>query len=164
MSLSSPEGGASPPGYTTWKDEQKVLLSFLYSDLFCFTKNGKYFSFCFFYSSCFPGIPLNHTCSSFNNQEILICRLIFLQKPGAVFWAELQVFGLLHFSSRLWVTESWKWNPVTHACVLVCVDVNECLQPGLCENGVCVNTRGSYSCVCRLGFILDATHGICICK
>uniref|UniRef100_A0A3Q3K9E0 EGF-like domain-containing protein n=1 Tax=Monopterus albus TaxID=43700 RepID=A0A3Q3K9E0_MONAL len=44
----------------------------------------------------------------------------------------------------------------------VCVDVNECLQPGLCENGLCVNTRGSYSCVCRVGFILDASHGICI--
>ncbi|XP_038548862.1 latent-transforming growth factor beta-binding protein 2-like isoform X4 [Micropterus salmoides] len=43
-----------------------------------------------------------------------------------------------------------------------CVDVNECLQPGLCENGICVNTRGSYSCVCRAGFILDATHAICI--
>ncbi|XP_049432197.1 latent-transforming growth factor beta-binding protein 4 isoform X2 [Epinephelus fuscoguttatus] len=43
-----------------------------------------------------------------------------------------------------------------------CVDVNECLHPGLCENGLCVNTRGSYSCVCRVGFILDATHGICI--
>ncbi|XP_015253181.1 PREDICTED: latent-transforming growth factor beta-binding protein 1-like [Cyprinodon variegatus] len=43
-----------------------------------------------------------------------------------------------------------------------CVDVNECHQPGLCENGLCVNTMGSYSCVCRLGFILDATHGICI--
>ncbi|XP_041795911.1 latent-transforming growth factor beta-binding protein 4 isoform X3 [Chelmon rostratus] len=43
-----------------------------------------------------------------------------------------------------------------------CVDVNECLQPGLCENGICVNTRGSYSCVCRVGFILDASHGICI--
>lgn len=45
-----------------------------------------------------------------------------------------------------------------------CVDVNECLQPGLCENGFCVNTRGSYSCVCRPGFILDASHGLCICK
>uniref|UniRef100_A0A3P8TW60 Latent-transforming growth factor beta-binding protein 1 n=1 Tax=Amphiprion percula TaxID=161767 RepID=A0A3P8TW60_AMPPE len=43
-----------------------------------------------------------------------------------------------------------------------CVDVNECLQPGLCENGFCVNTRGSYSCVCRPGFILDASHGLCI--
>ncbi|XP_059187069.1 latent-transforming growth factor beta-binding protein 4 isoform X2 [Centropristis striata] len=43
-----------------------------------------------------------------------------------------------------------------------CVDVNECLQPGLCENGICVNTRGSYSCVCRAGYILDASHGICI--
>ncbi|KAF7658545.1 hypothetical protein LDENG_00011270 [Lucifuga dentata] len=43
-----------------------------------------------------------------------------------------------------------------------CVDVNECLLPGLCENGICVNTRGSYSCVCRAGYILDASHGICI--
>ncbi|XP_034021316.1 LOW QUALITY PROTEIN: latent-transforming growth factor beta-binding protein 4-like, partial [Thalassophryne amazonica] len=43
-----------------------------------------------------------------------------------------------------------------------CVDVNECLQLRLCENGMCVNTRGSYSCVCRTGYILDATHGICI--
>uniref|UniRef100_A0A8C8CBR5 Latent-transforming growth factor beta-binding protein 4 n=1 Tax=Oncorhynchus tshawytscha TaxID=74940 RepID=A0A8C8CBR5_ONCTS len=37
-----------------------------------------------------------------------------------------------------------------------------CLQPGFCENGNCVNTRGSYSCVCRQGYILDASHGICI--
>lgn len=55
-------------------------------------------------------------------------------------------------------------NVCVCVCARMCVDVNECLQPGLCENGICVNTRGSFSCVCRLGFILDATHGICICK
>ncbi|XP_058243291.1 latent-transforming growth factor beta-binding protein 4-like isoform X4 [Hemibagrus wyckioides] len=43
-----------------------------------------------------------------------------------------------------------------------CVDINECLQPGFCENGKCVNTRGSYSCVCKPGFLLDASHGLCI--
>uniref|UniRef100_A0A673JVT8 Latent-transforming growth factor beta-binding protein 4-like n=1 Tax=Sinocyclocheilus rhinocerous TaxID=307959 RepID=A0A673JVT8_9TELE len=43
-----------------------------------------------------------------------------------------------------------------------CVDINECLQPGFCENGNCVNTRGSYSCVCKEGYLLDASHGICI--
>ncbi|XP_064159669.1 latent-transforming growth factor beta-binding protein 4 isoform X26 [Anguilla rostrata] len=43
-----------------------------------------------------------------------------------------------------------------------CVDINECLQPGFCENGNCVNTRGSHSCVCRTGYLLDASHGICV--
>ncbi|XP_037123275.1 LOW QUALITY PROTEIN: latent-transforming growth factor beta-binding protein 1-like [Syngnathus acus] len=43
-----------------------------------------------------------------------------------------------------------------------CLDVNECLRPGLCQNGLCVNTAGSYSCVCEPGFILDASHGLCI--
>ncbi|XP_048837124.1 latent-transforming growth factor beta-binding protein 4 isoform X46 [Brienomyrus brachyistius] len=43
-----------------------------------------------------------------------------------------------------------------------CVDINECLQPGRCQNGNCINTRGSYSCVCRQGFLLDASHRICV--
>ncbi|XP_061073007.1 latent-transforming growth factor beta-binding protein 4 [Conger conger] len=43
-----------------------------------------------------------------------------------------------------------------------CVDINECLQPGFCENGNCVNTRGSSTCVCRTGYLLDASHGICV--
>ncbi|KAJ0022516.1 hypothetical protein NQD34_010006, partial [Periophthalmus magnuspinnatus] len=43
-----------------------------------------------------------------------------------------------------------------------CEDINECEERGRCEHGLCVNTRGSYSCVCSEGFILDATHGLCI--
>uniref|UniRef100_A0A3B4B0X2 Latent-transforming growth factor beta-binding protein 1 n=1 Tax=Periophthalmus magnuspinnatus TaxID=409849 RepID=A0A3B4B0X2_9GOBI len=41
-----------------------------------------------------------------------------------------------------------------------CEDINECEERGRCEHGLCVNTRGSYSCVCSEGFILDATHGL----
>ncbi|XP_072557574.1 latent-transforming growth factor beta-binding protein 4 isoform X3 [Paramormyrops kingsleyae] len=43
-----------------------------------------------------------------------------------------------------------------------CVDINECLQPSRCQNGNCINTRGSYSCICRQGYLLDASHRICV--
>lgn len=43
-----------------------------------------------------------------------------------------------------------------------CEDINECQQnPNLCQNGTCVNTPGSYHCVCDPGFELDA-NGACV--
>lgn len=39
-------------------------------------------------------------------------------------------------------------------------DINECVEfPGMCLNGRCKNTIGSYSCKCNQGFALDE-HGI----
>ncbi|XP_069500617.1 latent-transforming growth factor beta-binding protein 4 isoform X2 [Ambystoma mexicanum] len=43
-----------------------------------------------------------------------------------------------------------------------CVDIDECLEPGLCQNGDCTNTRGSYSCLCKTGFLLDSSRSSCI--
>ena len=42
-------------------------------------------------------------------------------------------------------------------------DINECLM-NPCENGECVNTDGSYRCVCRPGYTLDITGKKCIGK
>ncbi|RXN13923.1 fibrillin-1 [Labeo rohita] len=40
---------------------------------------------------------------------------------------------------------------------------NECLtQPGVCENGRCVNTVGSYTCECGVGFKADSTGTQCL--
>uniref|UniRef100_H3AKG6 Fibrillin 1 n=1 Tax=Latimeria chalumnae TaxID=7897 RepID=H3AKG6_LATCH len=36
-------------------------------------------------------------------------------------------------------------------------DLNECLEPEICENGQCINTDGSYRCECPFGFRLDYT-------
>ncbi|XP_043105727.1 fibrillin-2 [Puntigrus tetrazona] len=45
----------------------------------------------------------------------------------------------------------------------VCQDENECLsRPGVCENGRCVNTEGSYTCECGLGFKADSTGTGCL--
>ncbi|XP_062375263.1 latent-transforming growth factor beta-binding protein 1 isoform X2 [Sardina pilchardus] len=44
-----------------------------------------------------------------------------------------------------------------------CQDVDECQQvQGLCPNGDCMNTQGSYRCICRAGFKPDATLSGCI--
>lgn len=60
----------------------------------------------------------------------------------------------------------------THACLLTSyvflslpLDENECrTKPGICENGRCVNTIGSYTCECGEGFQPDSTHTQCLGK
>ncbi len=32
------------------------------------------------------------------------------------------------------------------------LDINECVNTSLCQNGVCINTIGSYTCNCSNGY------------
>ena len=42
-------------------------------------------------------------------------------------------------------------------------DLDECrVMPGLCRNGRCINTMGSYRCVCDIGFRADASGKRCV--
>ncbi|KAI1894400.1 hypothetical protein AGOR_G00115420 [Albula goreensis] len=43
-----------------------------------------------------------------------------------------------------------------------CQDINECQLQGVCPNGDCVNSIGSYRCICKAGFIPDPTLSSCI--
>lgn len=40
-------------------------------------------------------------------------------------------------------------------------DIDECSQPGVCRNGRCVNTRGSFQCQCNPGFTLSKDGSYC---
>lgn len=49
-----------------------------------------------------------------------------------------------------------------YVCVSV-LDLNECTaKPGICKNGRCENTVGSYRCRCDQGFIANPTQTECI--
>ena len=44
-------------------------------------------------------------------------------------------------------------------------DIDECTQfPGLCNNGICRNTLGSFACECSEGLTLDVTQRNCVGK
>uniref|UniRef100_A0A8C8BLB0 Fibrillin-2 n=1 Tax=Otus sunia TaxID=257818 RepID=A0A8C8BLB0_9STRI len=46
---------------------------------------------------------------------------------------------------------------------VTCEDVNECdVFPGVCPNGRCVNSRGSFHCECPEGLTLDGTRRVCL--
>ncbi|XP_031155842.2 latent-transforming growth factor beta-binding protein 1 isoform X2 [Sander lucioperca] len=45
-----------------------------------------------------------------------------------------------------------------------CQDFDECQLQGACPNGNCLNTVGSYRCMCKPGFVPDPTLTTCICK
>lgn len=37
-------------------------------------------------------------------------------------------------------------------------DINECTIQGICQNGDCLNTLGSFKCSCKAGLVLDGTR------
>lgn len=44
-------------------------------------------------------------------------------------------------------------------------DVDECLlDPGLCENGHCINYNGGYRCECDMGFAPTEDERACVGK
>lgn len=43
-------------------------------------------------------------------------------------------------------------------------DINECETPGICMNGRCVNTDGSYRCECFPGLAVGLDGRVCVGK
>lgn len=43
------------------------------------------------------------------------------------------------------------------------LDINECaLDPDICQNGICENLRGSYRCICNIGYESDTSGKNCV--
>lgn len=48
--------------------------------------------------------------------------------------------------------------------LLPVADINECETPGICMNGRCVNTDGSYRCECFPGLAVGLDGRVCVGK
>ncbi|MGH0178286.1 UNVERIFIED_CONTAM: hypothetical protein FKN15_077350 [Acipenser sinensis] len=46
--------------------------------------------------------------------------------------------------------------------ITYCQDINECQLQGVCPNGNCLNTIGSYRCTCKAGYVPDPTLSTCV--
>lgn len=102
---------------------------------------------------------------------------------GSLAWrvlsAKVRTFNVMECRHRLncsffvWqnvhLTPLVKKKTCMHMCVpempLFPVDVNECeVFPGVCTNGRCLNTQGSFRCECAEGLTLDSTGRTCVGK
>lgn len=53
----------------------------------------------------------------------------------------------------LWLTSCCHLDTAVCVFLRLCVtDINECLTMGICEEGNCLNTEGSYTCICPKGY------------
>jgi len=54
-------------------------------------------------------------------------------------------------------------KPAKTIHVFLCVDIDECkILPDLCKHGTCINTLGSYRCICNKGFKVDPSGSHCL--
>ena len=62
-----------------------------------------------------------------------------------------------HTNSHLWLSGSQEHHSLCSGSRGL-DDVNECaVFPGICKNGECRNTPGSFECICNRGYALDET-------
>ncbi|CAF4002538.1 unnamed protein product [Rotaria sp. Silwood2] len=47
------------------------------------------------------------------------------------------------------------YETITSSNGIICQDKNECIDNHICSNGYCINTNGSFECVCNPGFMHD---------
>lgn len=64
-------------------------------------------------------------------------------------------------SHAMW-RKSLNWS--SFSLIPWCTDLDECQLQGVCPNGNCLNTLGSYRCMCKPGYVPDPTLTTCICK
>lgn len=65
----------------------------------------------------------------------------------------------LRFLEQLAVT---LWHQTRGTKLLLTTDINECAMPGMCRHGDCLNSLGSYRCICPPGHSLGPSRTQCI--
>ncbi|KAF3834796.1 hypothetical protein F7725_027354 [Dissostichus mawsoni] len=91
---------------------------------------------------------LNGMCINEDGSFKCICKPGFALAPNGRYCT-----GILFQSIR---------DVMYKLCFLSPSDIDECLTPGICMNGRCINSEGSFRCECPPGLAIDVDGRVCV--
>lgn len=119
----------------------------------------------------YQGTPTKQACNGISDCADKLYYYNSFQRFSYILYICITEVVLTHFPKVLELSLVWlvvkiqQTKPHPSSLFLLSLDIDECIVNGvMCRNGRCVNTEGSFQCICNAGFELTPDGKNCIGK